>query len=165
MSERYTVEHLDFGTSKSFEQVVADFEAATGDARDARYAEARNGSKDAAEFERRINELAGDRGFMRFLMLDHGSWMTLFNQAMKAKLYILGNPLIAQTMLQHHVEVALNVPVRVLIYENDAGQARIGYDLPSSLMSRLDNPQVTAAALKLDAKLAALAERVTQHGV
>ncbi len=53
------------------------------------------------------------------------------------------------------------MPVRVLIYEAPSGEVRLGYDLPSSLMSRLDNAEVTAAARKLDAKLAALAERVT----
>jgi hypothetical protein len=48
----------------------------------------------------------------------------------------------------------------VLIHDAAAGETKLGYDLPSSLMSRLDNAEVTAAARKLDAKLATLAERV-----
>jgi uncharacterized protein (DUF302 family) len=161
MLDQFTVEHLEYETRKSFDDAVAALEAATGDASESRYAEARSSSKDAAEFERRIKKLEGSSGFMRFLILDHGSWLSLFGVPMKAKLFILGNPLIARTMLEHNVEVGLNVPVRLMIYENGSGQVRLGYDLPSSLMSRLNQPEVTSAALKLDAKLALLAEQVT----
>jgi uncharacterized protein (DUF302 family) len=55
----------------------------------------------------------------------------------------------------------LNVPVRMVIYEGTDGRTRLGYDRPSSLMERLGNPELRAAAQKLDAKLAALAGRVT----
>jgi uncharacterized protein (DUF302 family) len=98
---------------------------------------------------------------MRFQTLDHGAWSALYGDPFKARLYILGNPLIARTMMQYDLRVGLNVPVRLLIYETAAGEVRLGYDLPSSMMSRLVNADVTAAARKLDAKLAALAERVT----
>jgi hypothetical protein len=65
--------------------------------------------------------------------------------------------LIAATMLQHDVGAALNVPVRLIIYEGKDGR----YDRPSSLMSRLGNSELTTAARKLDDKLAVLVERVT----
>jgi hypothetical protein len=49
-----------------------------------------------------------------------------------------------------------------MIYEDaKSGTTRFAYDLPSSLMSRLGNADVTSAAWALDAKLAALAELVT----
>jgi hypothetical protein len=51
--------------------------------------------------------------------------------------------------------------VRVLIYEDRDGACRLAYDLPSSLMGRLKNARVTAAAKRLDEKLAALAETAT----
>jgi hypothetical protein len=47
--------------------------------------------------------------------------------------------------------------VRVYIYRDEAsGTTRFEYDQPSTLMSGLDNRDVTAAAEKLDAKLAEL---------
>ncbi len=77
-------------------------------------------------------------------------------------MYTIGNALIARTMIQHNIEVGLNVPVRVLIYEDAAAKTgRIGYDLPSSLMGRLKNEQITAAAKLLDDKLAALVRHCT----
>jgi uncharacterized protein (DUF302 family) len=61
-------------------------------------------------------------------------------------------------MIKHDPGVGLNVPIRVAIYQTASGEARLAYDLPSSLMSRLNNAEVSAAAIKLDAKLRALAE-------
>jgi uncharacterized protein (DUF302 family) len=95
---------------------------------------------------------------MRFLTVDHGSWMTRVGLKAKARMYTIGNPLIARTMLEHDIAAGLNVPVRLMIYEEPAtGTTRVIYDLPSSLMSGLKNEKVTAAAKKLDAKLIGLA--------
>jgi uncharacterized protein (DUF302 family) len=95
---------------------------------------------------------------MRFLTNDHGAWMSRVGVEAKIRSYIIGNPLIAQTMITHDAGVGLNVPIRVVIHQTASGEARLAYDLPSSLMSRLNNDEVSAAAIKLDAKLRALAE-------
>jgi uncharacterized protein (DUF302 family) len=161
MSGPFTVEHIEYVASRPFEAVIAAFEAATGDISGGRFEKELAASADVPDFERRIRTYGADSGFMRFLMLDHGAWLALFGAPAKSRLYTLGNPLIARTMMKHDLGVGLNVPVRVLIYETPAGEARLEYDLPSSLMGRLGNAEITAAAQKLDAKLAALAEQVT----
>jgi hypothetical protein len=52
--------------------------------------------------------------------------------------------------------------VRLMIYEDAVSRTtRLAYDLPSSLMSGLQNEKVDAAAKKLDAKLIALAIHAT----
>ena len=84
--------------------------------------------------------------------------MSRYGSGVRARMYTMGNPLIARTMLQHSVAAGLNVPIRLLIYEDAAsGTTRLIYDLPSSLMSFVRNKELAAAAQKLDAKLAALA--------
>jgi hypothetical protein len=46
-------------------------------------------------------------------------------------MYTIGNPLIARTMLEHSVAAGLNVPIRILIYEDaESGTTRLVYDLP-----------------------------------
>ncbi len=78
----------------------------------------------------------------------------------QARIDTIGNPLIAQPMRKHDLRVGLNVSVRLLIYENSADvTARLAYDLPSSLMSRLKNEDVTTVVRKLDTKLQDLCER------
>ncbi len=99
---------------------------------------------------------------MRFMRIDHGAWMSRIGLAARAILYILGNPLIARTLLEHDIGAGLNVPVRAMIYEDPhSGTCRFAYDLPSSLMARLGNEKLLAAARRLDEKLVALAESVT----
>jgi uncharacterized protein (DUF302 family) len=99
---------------------------------------------------------------MRFLTVDHGAWMARVGLNAKARMYTIGNPLIARTMLEHDIAAGLNVPVRLIIYEDAASRTtRLLYDLPSSLMSELKNKKVTVAAKKLDAKLIALAIHAT----
>jgi uncharacterized protein (DUF302 family) len=65
-------------------------------------------------------------------------------------------------MLEHHIAAGLNVPVRLMIYEEPATRTtRLTFDLPSSLMSGLKNEKLAVAAKELDAKLIALAVHAT----
>lgn len=161
MIDDFTVRHLEFRSNRSFDEVVQTFERVTGDIEDGAFTRELTQSRDLDDFQTRMHSREGDSGFMRFLVLDHGDWLKLYGIETRSRLYIVGNPLIADTMLKHDLGVALNVPVRVLIYETKDGEVRLGYDQPSCLMSRLNNAEVTAAAERLDAKLAALAERAT----
>ncbi|MGA8289806.1 MAG: DUF302 domain-containing protein, partial [Acidobacteriaceae bacterium] len=116
----------------------------------------------AENFVASVRAAEGSSSFILFLKVDHSSWLARVGIGGRATMYTIGNPLIAQTMIRHNIEVGLNVPVRVLIYEDAASKTgRIGYDLPSSLMARLKNAEVTAAAKLLDEKLAALASHST----
>ena len=161
MCRTYTVEHVVLAASRPFAEVIAAFEAATGDISGGRLQQELTAAADAEDFERRLRAYESDSGFMRFLDQNHGAWLAVYGVAAKIRLYTLGNPRVAYTMMKHDLAVGLNVPVRVLIYETATGEVRFEYDLPSTLMSRLGNPAIAAAAEKLDANLAALAERVT----
>jgi uncharacterized protein (DUF302 family) len=158
MIDSFSVQHCEHVSQRSFDDVVAAFEAELGNVeapgiipREVAAATSQ------ADFEARIRAYEGRSGFMRFLTNDHGAWMSRVGVEAKIRSYIIGNPLIAQTMITHDPAVGLNVPIRVLIYQATSGEARLAYDLPSSLMSRLDNDAVSAAAIKLDAKLRSLA--------
>jgi len=119
-------------------------------------------TKTAGEFESRVRSREGTSGFMRFLTVDHGAWLTRIGLKARARMYTIGNPLIARTMLEHDIAAGLNVPVRLMIYEDAASRTtRLAYDLPSSLMSGLQNEKVSSAAKNLDAKLIALAVHAT----
>jgi len=51
----------------------------------------------------------------------------------KAVQYDIGNPLTATRMTQHQLPASFYAPLRVVLYENDAGRATFEYDRPSSL--------------------------------
>ena len=79
----------------------------------------------------------------------------------KALRLVIGNPLIAITMLRHDVTAGLFAPVELLLTEEENGASALTYVVPSSLMVVEPNPPLLAAARELDAKLAALAAKVT----
>ncbi|WP_460206121.1 DUF302 domain-containing protein [Scytonema sp. NUACC21] len=43
----------------------------------------------------------------------------------KAKLYVIGNPLIAKQMLEQNLGVGLYVPLRLFVYEDQKGRTQI----------------------------------------
>lgn len=108
----------------------------------------------------RVQAFVGPSGFMLFALLDHGAWLPTAGIDRRVLRVILGNPLIAITMLRHDVTAGLFAPVEMLVTDDGAG-SRLTYVRPSSLMVVEPNPELATAATQLDAKLAALAEKVT----
>jgi len=162
MRDESVLIHCEHESERTFDEVVSAFEKAVGVVDGKAFQKIVAASTDEKDFERRVRAFEGPSGFMWFLDIDHGAWMTRIGLRARCKLYILGNPLIARTMLKHNLGVGLNVPLRVMIYEDQkTGRTRLAYDLPSSLMARLGNENVTAAAKRLDEKLARLAEIAT----
>ncbi|BBZ73879.1 DUF302 domain-containing protein [Mycobacterium paraseoulense] len=115
---------------------------------------------DWAAYRQRVETHVGPSGFMLFGAFDHGAWITKAGIDRKVVRVILGNPLIAITMLRHDVTAGLFAPVELLIADEGAGSS-LTYVKPSSLMVVAPNPELLEAATDLDAKLAALAEKVT----
>jgi uncharacterized protein (DUF302 family) len=162
MRTTFTVHHNEHVSSRSFEEVVSTFEFAVRSVEDTGFPALLASTKSAEEFESQVKSRESTSGFMRFLTVDHGAWMARVGLNARARMYTIGNPLIARTMLKHDIAAGLNVPVRLMIYEDATSRTtRLAYDLPSSLMSGLQNDNVAAAAKKLDAKLIALAVHAT----
>jgi Domain of unknown function DUF302 len=44
---------------------------------------------------------------MRFLTVDHGAWLARIGLNAKARMYTIGNPLIARTILEHDIVTGL----------------------------------------------------------
>jgi len=92
---------------------------------------------------------------------DHGGLLQITGLPRKAAQYAIGNPLTATRMTQHQLAASLYAPLRVVLYENEAGHAVFEYDRPSSLFGQFGDERVTAVARELDASL----ERVLGQAV
>ena len=112
-------------------------------------------------YEREVQSHAGPSGFMLFALLNHGDWIKKAGIDRKVLRVVIGNPLIAITMLRHDVTAGLFAPVELLIAEEKNDRTSLTYVVPSSLMVVEKNEALRAAALQLDAKLEALAAKVT----
>jgi uncharacterized protein (DUF302 family) len=115
---------------------------------------------DWPSYQDEVEPHAGPSGFMLFNLIDHGAWISKAGIDRKVMRVVLGNPLIAITMLRHDVTAGLFAPVELLLVDEGDGSS-LTYVKPSSLMVVENNPELLAAAQELDAKLAALASKVT----
>ncbi|KAJ7507738.1 hypothetical protein B0H11DRAFT_1793368 [Mycena galericulata] len=120
------------------------------------------GSTSKEELQQRVNSVIGPSGFLYFDEFNHSAWLQLYSSTPRVVVYVIGNPLIAQTMLQFDVRGAYNIPPRLLILEKADGTGTdVIYHLPSSVMVLSDNEMLKAAAEALDSKLESLVEKIT----
>jgi uncharacterized protein (DUF302 family) len=113
------------------------------------------------EFEREVSQqLVGPSDFMIFAEFDHSHWIRIYGLNRRVRRIILGNPLIAITMMREDISAGLFAPVELLLTDNGSG-ATIQYVQPSSLIVISDNPPLLRAAQALDEKLNALVATVT----
>lgn len=149
-----------YDSAKSYDEVVAALLADIGDQPvPINTIAAETG--DWESYRRKVESHVGLSGFMLFGLVDHGAWIAKAGIDRKALRVILGNPLIAITMLRHDVTAGLFAPVELLILDRPGGGSSLTYVKPSSLMVVEPNPELQAAAAELDDKLAMLAGKVT----
>ena len=89
-----------------------------------------------------------------FQVRDHGALLKIAGKAGHALQYDIGNPITASLMTRHRLSAALYAPIRVVLYENDAGHGVFEYDQPSTTFGQFGDKEVTAVALGLDTALA-----------
>ena len=112
-------------------------------------------------YQQKVQSHVGPSGFMLFTLFDHGAWIGKTGIDRKVLRAIIGNPMIAITMLRHDVRAGLFAPVELLLVDEGDCCSSLTYVKPSSLMVVEHNPELLSAAEELDAKLAALAVKVT----
>lgn len=157
---RFTGVRVRFDSTKGFDELVAALLADVGDT-PVPVDEIAVNTDGWDSYEREVGSHAGPAGFMLFATLNHGGWITKAGIDRKVLRVVIGNPLIAITMMRHDVTAGLFAPVELLLTEEAGGHSALTYVLPSSLMVVEPNPPLLAAAEELDAKLAALATSVT----
>ena len=156
----FTGVRLRFDSTKSFDDVVAVLLADVGD-QSVLINDIAVQFDSWQSFEQKVQSHVGPSGFMLFATFDHGAWIRKTGIDRKVLRVVIGNPLIAITMLRHDVTAGLFAPVELLITEEDDGHSALTYVVPSSLMVVEPNEPLRTAALELDAKLSALALKVT----
>ena len=113
------------------------------------------------DYKAAVEPHVGPSGFILFAVLNHGAWISKVGIRKKVMRVIFGNPLLAVTMMRHDLTAGLFAPVELILIEEDDDRTSLTYVRPSSLMVVEKNEPLLAAALQLDAKLQALATKVT----
>jgi uncharacterized protein (DUF302 family) len=158
---RITVEHVHIAADVPFEKATKTFEGQLGRFDPEVYQSLAAGA-DPDKVRSKIEAMAGPSGFMLFRTNDHGALLRLVGQKKKAIQYLVGNPLFALQMTQHDIRAGLYAPLRVLIYEDEAGKTCVEYDKPSSLFGQFGNAKIGDVAGMLDRKLEQLVAKTLQ---
>jgi uncharacterized protein (DUF302 family) len=141
------VEHVKIDSAKTVAEVEAALDATLPQLDPAIAAALAHGD------EARAKELEHGADLFIFLKRDHGALLQVTGRRRQALQYEIGNPLTASRMTRHKLPAALYAPLRIVLYENDAGGATFEYDKPSTLFGQFGDEQVTAVGRELDAEL------------
>jgi uncharacterized protein (DUF302 family) len=164
--DTFTGKRVTLTTSTSYDEVLArlDKEINAGPLTPAQLLDTRGGLT-KEKWISNYSSQVGPAGFMQFGEFNHGSWIRLYNVGggLKLKRVILGNPLIAITMIQHDVNAGMYVPVELLLRELEGGEGtQVVYFLPSSLIAGVNGDEkLGAAARELDRKFELLCAQIT----
>jgi hypothetical protein len=127
-SRSVTVEHIRIESSKPFPDVRAALERAVPRLDPGILELLANGDVERIDHEREHGpELS------IFLVRDHGTLLQIAGRARNARQHDIGNPITASLMTRHQLAAAQYAPIRVVLYENEAGYAVFEYDRPSSV--------------------------------
>ncbi len=116
------------------------------------------------EYEDAVSPLIGESGFVSIAEMDYTGWLAKYEIHRRVMRWIIGNPMIAITMVKQDQTAALFVPVEMLLSEESGDEQRctVTYMRPSSLIAFGENAALLEAARQLDDKLAALVASVMQ---
>ena len=109
-------------TSVRFDDVCARLREKMGTATVQQVVALAHSAATQAEYTQQVEDrFVGESGFMLFAEIDHGGWLPKFGINRRTVRWILGNPLIAVTMIRHDMTAGLFAPVELLITEAEEG--------------------------------------------
>jgi len=85
----------------------------------------------------RLEAFIADKGFVLVTRIDHaGAADRVGLELSPSQLLIFGNPKIGTLLMQAEKTAGLDLPLKILVWEDDEGATRISYDEPTSIKQR-----------------------------
>src|SRR3989442_1554215 len=105
-------------SARSFEEVLLNLQQVVGKTTIPQGSPQAQGSLPTREqFEQAIGQEVGESDFTLMFAMDYGHWLPLFGIQQRVMRWIVGNPLIAITMIRHDITASLCAPVELLLVE------------------------------------------------
>jgi uncharacterized protein (DUF302 family) len=115
----------------------------------------------AKETMNRFEDTAKQRGLNIFARIDHASGAAKIGKTLRpTEVLIFGNPQGGTPLMECAQTVGIDLPLKVLVWEDAQGQVWLGYNDPAYLARRHGAPDCPAAA-NLSKALAGLAQSST----
>jgi uncharacterized protein (DUF302 family) len=94
-------------------------------------------SRSVAETVARLEQVIADRGFTLFRVIDHSGMAEQAGVKMPdSKLVMFGNPAKGATVMVAAPLAALDLPLKVLVWEDGSGSVSVSYNSPGFMAER-----------------------------
>jgi uncharacterized protein (DUF302 family) len=104
----------------------------------------------------RLQSVLAEKGIKLFAVVDHSGEATRAGLAMRpTKLAIFGNPKAGTPLMVARPSVALDLPLKILVAEDEAGHVWVSYNAPDYLGRRHDLPDALLPNISAVVQLAA----------
>ncbi len=108
-----------------------------------------------------FNDIAGDVGLMILGTIPHGRIFSSLGGPPESQLFLIGNPLIALTMMRVHPQAGVYAPLRVMFSGAGPNKTTITYDRPSKVFGQWSEPIFNETGKLLDGKMEALIRTIS----
>jgi uncharacterized protein (DUF302 family) len=166
MSQEFKGLRIQVESDRGFDEIVRRLHEQTGRTTIGEITGLAATASSSEDFHKDVSQrFVGPSGFMVFAEFDHGGWISRYGINRRVLRVILGNPLIAITLMRHDISAGLFAPVEILLVDHESGPgSTVHYVRPSTLMMVDGNPELASAALELDRKLDLLISNITDLG-
>jgi uncharacterized protein (DUF302 family) len=148
------VEHVSVPTGLDYDSLVSAFEREVGRWDPAVGNALVAGRAPWSDVEQEVERAGGKHGLMIFFRVDQGLITSLSGKIKQCSLYLVGNPVIANQIIDIDLGGSFYVPFRVCLYDaGEPGGAVIGYDRPSSFLALLGRAELKEIGALLDRKI------------
>ena len=154
----FSSEHVDVLSAKPFDETVRDLTAELGTASTQMLMDRLASSATWDDYAAECADLAGRSNLIEVAFLNWGRVLTLAGSPMRAKCFVVGNPLTARKLLEAGgPTVGLYLPTKILVFEDGEGGVHVSYDSFSPIMAQYGNEALSAIAGVIDGVLGRLA--------
>jgi uncharacterized protein (DUF302 family) len=162
LAQTVPIEHTRITAGVTYDALVTAFEREVGHLDPKLTANLVRRKASWEEVKRTIDQVGGSHGLMVIFRADQGRITSLSGREKRCSLYLVGNPVIANDIIDIDPGAAFYVPFRVCLYDEGADRSVIAYDRPSSFLAALGRPELTPFGEMLDQKIDMVAGIVTR---
>ena len=110
----------------------------------------------------KLEQLLNAKGMTLFARIDHSTAAARVGQSLRStQLLIFGNPKVGTPLMQCSQSVAIDLPQKMLIFQDESGQVWLSYNDPSYLQQRHEIRGCDAVLKKIGKALANFAQAAT----
>jgi uncharacterized protein (DUF302 family) len=151
-SSKAPIDHVTVAMGIPYDKLVAAFETELGrlDPTDVQALVKRRAPWSGVEKE--IERVGGVHGLMIVSSADQGAITSLSGKMKRCRLYLVGNPVIADKIIANDIRASFYVPFRVALFDSGK-EGVISYDRPSSFLGALGRPELKEFGTSLDQKI------------